>query len=40
VLLTKTGNEHAQALFRTLGFRSTMIEMTLDRESGDIVEER
>jgi len=34
VLLTKTGNEHAQALFRSLGFRSTMIEMTHDRDGG------
>jgi len=32
VLQTKTGNEHAQALFTALGFRKTMIEMTLDRE--------
>ena len=30
-LWTKTGNEHAQALFRSLGFRATMLEMTLDR---------
>ena len=30
VLLTKTANEHAQHLFTALGFRSTMIEMTLD----------
>jgi ribosomal protein S18 acetylase RimI-like enzyme len=30
VLLTKTHNEHAQRLFSSLGFRSTMIEMTLD----------
>jgi ribosomal protein S18 acetylase RimI-like enzyme len=34
VLMTKTRNEHAQHLFATLGFRPTMIEMTLDRESG------
>ena len=33
VLLTKTRNEHAQHLFTTLGFRPTMIEMTLDQES-------
>ena len=33
VLMTKTRNEHAQHLFATLGFRPTMIEMTLDRES-------
>jgi GNAT superfamily N-acetyltransferase len=32
VLWTKTKNEHAQRLFATLGFRSTMIEMTLDQE--------
>ena len=31
VLLTKTKNEHAQHLFAAMGFRSTMIEMTLDR---------
>jgi GNAT superfamily N-acetyltransferase len=30
VLLTKTRNEHAQRLFGVLGFRPTMIEMTLD----------
>jgi ribosomal protein S18 acetylase RimI-like enzyme len=35
VLLTKTGNEHAQSLFRALGFRSTMVEMTLDLERAD-----
>ena len=34
VLLTKTRNEHAQHLFTALGFRPTMIEMTLDQESG------
>jgi len=32
VLWTKTRNEHAQRLFAALGFRSTMIEMTLDQE--------
>jgi len=32
VLLTKTRNEHAQRLFTTLGFRPTMIEMTLDQD--------
>jgi ribosomal protein S18 acetylase RimI-like enzyme len=32
VLWTKTKNEHAQRLFAALGFRSTMIEMTLDQE--------
>jgi ribosomal protein S18 acetylase RimI-like enzyme len=30
VLLTKSKNEHAQRLFTTLGFRPTMVEMTLD----------
>jgi|SRR5262252_899276 len=30
VLWTKTRNEHAQRLFTGLGFRPTMIEMTLD----------
>jgi ribosomal protein S18 acetylase RimI-like enzyme len=30
VLLTKTKNEHAQALFKNIGFRPSMIEMTLD----------
>ena len=33
VLLTKSRNEHAQRLFTTLGFRPTMIEMTLDQET-------
>jgi ribosomal protein S18 acetylase RimI-like enzyme len=33
VLLTKTGNEHAQHLFAALGFRPTMIEMTLDQST-------
>jgi GNAT superfamily N-acetyltransferase len=33
VLLTKTRNEHAQHLFAALGFRPTMIEMTLDRDT-------
>ncbi len=33
VLLTKSRNEHAQHLFTTLGFRPTMIEMTLDQET-------
>ena len=32
VLWSKSGNESAQRLFASLGFRSTMIEMTLDRE--------
>ena len=35
VLLTKTRNEHAQHLFATLGFRPTMIEMTLDLDKGE-----
>ena len=30
VLMTKTRNEHAQRLFTALGFRPTMVEMTLD----------
>ena len=30
VLFTKTGNAHAQQLFRSIGFRPTMIEMTFD----------
>src|SRR5262249_17701182 len=30
VLLTKTRNEDAQRLFTALGFRPTMLEMTLD----------
>ena len=34
VLLTKTGNEGAQRLFQTLGFRPTMLEMTLDQATG------
>ena len=34
VLLTKTRNEHAQHLFAALGFRPTMIEMTLDLDPG------
>ena len=32
VLLTKSKNENAQRLFTTLGFRPTMVEMTLDQE--------
>jgi ribosomal protein S18 acetylase RimI-like enzyme len=35
VLLTKTGNEHARNLFTRLGFRPTMTEMTLDRDTGE-----
>ena len=34
VLMTKTRNENAQRLFGALGFRPTMIEMTLDQDSG------
>jgi ribosomal protein S18 acetylase RimI-like enzyme len=34
VLLTKTKNEHAKNLFSALGFRPTMIEMTLDQDTG------
>ena len=33
VLWSKPGNDAAQRLFATLGFRRTMIEMTLDREA-------
>lgn len=33
VLLTKTRNEHAQRLFTGIGFRPTMIEMTLDLDA-------
>lgn len=33
VLMTKTKNEHAQNLFTNLGFRKTMIEMTLDHDA-------
>jgi predicted GNAT family acetyltransferase len=32
VLWSKTRNDAAQRLFASLGFRPTMIEMTLDRE--------
>jgi ribosomal protein S18 acetylase RimI-like enzyme len=32
VLLTKTKNEQAQRLFTALGFRRTMVEMTLDQD--------
>ncbi len=34
VLLTKTRNEHAHHLFAELGFRPTMVEMTLDLDTG------
>ena len=33
VLLTKTRNERAQHLFTSLGFRPTMVEMTLDPDT-------
>jgi hypothetical protein len=33
VLLTKTYNDHAQHLFAALGFRKTMVEMTLDQDA-------
>ena len=33
VLMAKTGNEHAQSLFRSLGFRATMVEMVRDRKA-------
>ena len=33
VLMTKTRNAHAQQLFTTLGFRPTMLEMTLDQDT-------
>ena len=33
VLWSKSGNDPAQRLFGSLGFRKTMIEMTLDRET-------
>jgi ribosomal protein S18 acetylase RimI-like enzyme len=33
VLLTKTNNDHAQQLFAALGFRKTMVEMTLDPDA-------
>ena len=32
VLMTKTGNASAQRLFSRVGFRDTMVEMTLDVE--------
>jgi len=34
VLFTKTGNAHAQRLFAALGFRPTVVEMTLDQNPG------
>lgn len=36
VLMTKSGNAHAQRLFASLGFRPTMIEMTLDQDAPEI----
>jgi GNAT superfamily N-acetyltransferase len=33
VLLTKSRNEHAHHLFTSIGFRPTMIEMTLDQDT-------
>ena len=39
VLMTKSKNSHAQKLFTTLGFRPTMLEMTLD-EPGEGTSER
>jgi len=38
VLWTKTRNDHAKSLFRNLGFRSTMTEMTLDAEPTKVSE--
>jgi GNAT superfamily N-acetyltransferase len=35
VLWSKSGNEGAQRLFAKLGFRDTMIEMTLDGEASE-----
>jgi len=35
VLMTKTRNEHAQRMFASLGFRPTMVEMTLDADSSE-----
>jgi ribosomal protein S18 acetylase RimI-like enzyme len=35
VLWSKSGNEAAQRLFAKLGFRDTMIEMTLDGETSE-----
>ena len=32
-LMSKSGNESAQRLFASLGFRETMVEMTLDSEA-------
>ena len=38
VLWSKSGNDAAQRLFAELGFRETMIEMTLDRETSESTE--
>ncbi|PYM08792.1 MAG: N-acetyltransferase [Candidatus Rokuibacteriota bacterium] len=38
VLWRKSGNDAAQRLFAKLGFRETMIEMTLDRETSESTE--
>ena len=35
VLWSKSGNDTAQGLFAKLGFRQTMVEMTLDREASE-----
>ncbi len=35
VLWSKSGNESAQRLFAKLGFRDTMVEMTLDQEASE-----
>ena len=40
VLWTKTRNDHAKSLFRNLGFRTTMTEMTLDLGAGGAAGER
>jgi len=40
VLWTKTRNDHAKSLFRNLGFRTTMTEMTLDLGAGGAARER
>jgi predicted GNAT family acetyltransferase len=33
VLFSKSGNASAQRLFAKLGFRETMVEMTLDQDA-------
>jgi GNAT superfamily N-acetyltransferase len=38
VLWSKSGNDAAQRLFAKLGFRETMIEMTLDWESSEFTD--